>query len=111
MASYDRLNFPQRVVRGDTWTFQYTIEQLVDGVATPVDITTWSFEGWVANTRESTTTVPMTATVIDGPAGTVRFTLDETVTNTLSLGSLYYQIRYTVGGDRTTLFRGVYMVL
>lgn len=112
MTTYDRLNYTQKVIQGDTWNLAYQIKQVIDGVSTPVDITGWTFEGWVSVTRTSPEVdrIPMTATVISAAQGQVKFSIDETLTETMQLGSLYYQIRYTVSGDTTTIFRGPFMV-
>ena len=112
MTTYDRNNYTQKIVKGDTWNFEYQIKQVIAGVPTPIDISTWVFEGWVNPTRTSAevSQTPMSYTLVDAAQGKVKFTIDEALTEVLPLGSLYYQIRYTVAGDVTTIFKGPFMV-
>ena len=111
--SYDRWNYPQKMVQGDTWTFAYqvAVRDPDTGVITPVDISTWTFTGWVGETRTSATVTDMTVTVVNASEGRVKFSIANTNTELFPLGTLYYQIRSTVAGEVQTMFKGPFQVV
>ena len=110
MAQYNALKYPITIIQGNDWLFNLTISLSVEGVKTPVDITTTTFTGIIKTTRSATTSTSMTVTITNAAAGQLTLSLTDAQTAALSLGGLYYQVDKTVGSVTQTILTGNFNV-
>lgn len=111
MTTYAADKYTIRITQGNDWDFEFqllTVDSL--GVETPVNVTGYTINGVVKNTRTSAVAQTMTYSIVDAALGKIRVSLSDTQTSALALGSLYYQIDRTVSDNTLTLFSGTFLV-
>lgn len=109
-TNYDGLQYPIKITQGDDWTYSEKFSTRVNGVKTPIDLTSATVVGVVRPTYSTGTVVPMTVTINNAAQGQVTFQLSDTQTSSLPAGSLVYQMTYTIAGITKTIGSGNFIV-
>lgn len=113
-------NYPLSIRRGDTGSWKFKLEDVVGGVSSPIDISSWTFTGR-ALWDQKTIWLTLPITVIDGPNGEFGFSINKSTSEGLiPVGSIppedsTYEIQasFDNGGDTevATILEGTFTVI